>query len=213
MEIKETIQNYLSQNGWKSESVAGKQEIDVRMAYQNSTSRILVDHRYKKNEVWLWMVGPNEKNCLGFPDDDNMIKMLEKINSMKDSLKYGDFFGPYLDMQNVGKVSIMLWEQFKETDTSKPAFDLEAEMGKAQAASVEIAASSDLDEVVFPGKKVAKLSDYVKIMKTMQKGDMNGALQLYGLTIMDWAALAGDWGQKFALNPALNAKMSKMMAQ
>jgi hypothetical protein len=213
MEIKETIKEFLSQNGWKSESVEGKQEIDLRMAYQNSTSRILVDHRFNKKEFWVWMVGQNDKNCFGFEDNDNALTMVQAVNGMKDSMKAGDYFGPYLDLQNSGKVSIILWEQFKETDTSKPAFDLEGEISKAQIASAEVGAGSDLDEVVFPGKKVAKLSDYVKIMKGMQKGDMNGALQAFGLSLMDWGAVATEWGQKFASNPNLNIKLAQMMAQ
>jgi hypothetical protein len=211
MDIKETIKDFLSQNGWKSESTAGKQETDLRMAYQNSSSRILIDHRFNKKQYWVWMVGQNDKNCLGFDDGETALTMVKAVNNMKDSLKAGDYFGPYLDLQQSGDISIILWEQFKETDTSKPAFDLEAEMVKAQAASVEVAASGDLDELVFPGKKVAKLSDYVKIMKRMQTGDMLGALQEYGLGMMDWGTVAMEWGQKFASNPVLSGKMAKMM--
>ena len=213
MDINESIKEFLSQHGWKSEPVAGKQEINLRMAYQNSHSRILVDHRFNRNEIWVWMVANNDKNCLGFPDDDNAINMLQKVDSMKDTMKAGDYFGPYLDMQSAGKVSIILWEQFKETDTTKPAFDLEAEMEKAQAADNMVGDGGDLDEVVFPGGKVPKLSDYVKIMKAMQKGDMNGALQPYFLTMMDWGTVAMQWGQKFAGNPVLNNKFAKLMAQ
>ena len=60
METKEAIKNFLSENGWKSESVAGKNEIDLRMAYHNNFSRILTDHRLNRKEFWLWLICQNE---------------------------------------------------------------------------------------------------------------------------------------------------------
>lgn len=70
-----------------------------------------------------------------------------------------------------------------------------------------------MDVEVSPGNKVAKLSDYVKIMKAMQSGDMNAALEPFRLNMMDWGTIAMEWGQKFASNPTLNAKMTKMLMQ
>jgi hypothetical protein len=213
MSTKENIKEFLSQNGWKSEPVDGKQERDLRMAYQNGDTRILIDHRFNREEYWLWIVNNSNKVCFGFPDDDAAMKMVEKINSDKGTLDANDSFGPYFELQSVGEVSIMAWEQFKEIDTEKPAFDLDEEIGKAQAAAAEVGAGGDLDVEVFPGAKVAKLSDYVKIMKMMQTGDMNGALASYGLNMTDWGTVAMEWGQKLAADPTLNAKMTKMLTQ
>jgi hypothetical protein len=94
-------------------------------------------------------------------------------------------------------------------------FDQAAEMQKAQAAQQQIAqgGGGDPDPVVFPGQRVAKLSDYVGIMKGMQTGNMMGALQAYGLDMMSYAQVATAWGQKLGADPVLNAKFAAMMAR
>jgi tetratricopeptide (TPR) repeat protein len=93
-------------------------------------------------------------------------------------------------------------------------FDQAAEMQRAAEAQAELAAGSggDPDPVVFPGQRVAKLSDYVGIMKGMQTGNMMGALSSYGLDMMSYAQVATAWGQKLAGDPVLNAKFAAMMA-
>ena len=94
-------------------------------------------------------------------------------------------------------------------------FDQAAEMQKAQAAQQQIAqgGGGDPDPTVFPGQRVAKLSDYVKIMKGMQTGNMMGALAAYGLDMMSYSQVATAWGQKLGADPVLNAKFSAMMTQ
>jgi hypothetical protein len=92
-------------------------------------------------------------------------------------------------------------------------FDLEEEKGKAQVAAQQMAAGQggDPDPVVFPGQPVAKLSDYVRLMKLMQTGNMMGALQQYGLDMTSYMAVATAWGQKLGADPLLTAKFSQMM--
>lgn len=92
-------------------------------------------------------------------------------------------------------------------------FDQAEEMQKAQAAAQQLAAGGggDPDPVVFPGQRVARLSDYVGLMKGMQSGNMMGALGQYGLDMMGYAGVATQWGQKLAQDPTLNAKFSAMM--
>ncbi len=94
-------------------------------------------------------------------------------------------------------------------------FDQGEEMAKAQVAQQQIAAGGggDPDPVVFPGQRVARLSDYVGLMKGMQAGNMMGALAQYGLDMMGYAAVATAWGQKMAADPTLNAKFAAMMAR
>lgn len=94
-------------------------------------------------------------------------------------------------------------------------FDQAAEMGKAQAAAQQMAsgAGGDPDPVVFPGQRVARLSDYVSLMKGMQTGNMMGALGQYGLDMMGYASVAQAWGQKLAADATLNAKFGQMMAR
>jgi hypothetical protein len=91
--------------------------------------------------------------------------------------------------------------------------DLEAEKRKAAAAAQQMAAGGggDPDPVVFPGQRLAKLSDYVGMMRHMQTGDMMGALARYGLDMGSYAQVAQAWGIKLAADPVLTAKFTKMM--
>ena len=91
--------------------------------------------------------------------------------------------------------------------------DQEEELRKAQAAQQQMAAGDggDPDPVVFPGQPVARLSDYVGMMKKMQAGDFNGALSAYGLNMATYSQVAQAWGTKFGTDPTLNAKMAAMM--
>lgn len=89
--------------------------------------------------------------------------------------------------------------------------DMHQRMAQAQVAQAE-ANDGDPDPVVFPGQPVARLSDYVAIMKRMQTGDMNGALAQYGLDMMSYASVAQAWGAKMAADPVLTEKFSRMMA-
>ena len=92
--------------------------------------------------------------------------------------------------------------------------DHEDEMRKAQAAQAQLAAGDggEPDPVVFPGQPVAKLSDYVGMMKRMQTGDFNGALAAYGLNMGTYSMVMQAWGTKLGVDPSLNAKFGKMMA-
>jgi hypothetical protein len=93
-------------------------------------------------------------------------------------------------------------------------FDVEGAKQNAMAAQQQMAAGDggDPDPVVFPGQKIAKLSDYVGLMKGMQKGDMMGALKRAGLDMGSYSQVAQAWGVKMATDPVLTAKFSKMMA-
>jgi hypothetical protein len=92
--------------------------------------------------------------------------------------------------------------------------DQEEEMRKAQAAQQQLASGGggDPDPLVFPGQPVAKLSDYVSLMKRMQGGDFNGALSAYGLDMGTYSQVMQAWGTKLGVDPSLNAKFGQMMA-
>jgi hypothetical protein len=92
--------------------------------------------------------------------------------------------------------------------------DHEEELRKAQAAHQQLAAGQggDPDPVVFPGQPVARLSDYVGLMKRMQTGDFNGALAAYGLDMGTYSNVMQAWGTKLGVDPTLNAKLGQMMA-
>ena len=93
--------------------------------------------------------------------------------------------------------------------------DMHLRMAQAQEAQRAVAQGSpdagDPDPVVFPGQRVAKLSDYVRILKGMQTGNMMGALAQYGLDMMSYGQVATAWGAKMAADPVLTEKFSRMM--
>jgi tetratricopeptide (TPR) repeat protein len=91
--------------------------------------------------------------------------------------------------------------------------DMHLRMAQAQEAQAQVAqgGGGDPDPVVFPGQKVAKLSDYVGILKGMQTGNMMGALAKYGLDMMSYGSVAQAWGAKMAADPVLTEKFNKMM--
>jgi hypothetical protein len=91
--------------------------------------------------------------------------------------------------------------------------DMHQRMAQAQAAQAQVAAgdAGDPDPIVFPGQRVARLSDYVRIMKGMQGGNMMGALAQYGLDMMSYGQVAQAWAAKMAADPVLTDKFSRMM--
>ncbi len=92
--------------------------------------------------------------------------------------------------------------------------DQEQELSKAQAAAEQLAAGQggEPDPTVFPGQPVARLSDYVGLMRRMQGGDFNGALSAYGLDMGSYSLVMQAWGTKLGVDPSLNAKFGQMMA-
>jgi tetratricopeptide (TPR) repeat protein len=93
---------------------------------------------------------------------------------------------------------------------------LDVESAKQNAAAAEQMVASgqggDPDPIVFPGQKLAKLSDYVGLMKAMQGGDMNGALRKYDLDMGAYMQASQAWGIKLASDPTLTSKLGRMMA-
>jgi hypothetical protein len=91
--------------------------------------------------------------------------------------------------------------------------DMHLRMAQAQEAQAAVARgdAGDPDPVVFPGQRVAKLSDYVRILKGMQTGNMMGALAQYGLDMMSYGQVAQAWAAKMAADPVLTDKFSRMM--
>jgi hypothetical protein len=81
----------------------------------------------------------------------------------------------------------------------------------AAQAAMAAGIAGDPDPVVFPGAKVAKLSDYVRIIKAMQSGNPMGALQQLGLDMVGYGQVAAQWGQKLATDAMLNAKFVQML--
>ena len=97
-----------------------------------------------------------------------------------------------------------------ELDTS--GLDERLRVAQQQQAVHAADQDADPDPVVFPGERVAKLSDYVSILRDMQKGDMNGALARFGLDMASYTTVATAWGAKMAADPVLTEKFHRMLA-
>ncbi len=165
--------------------------------------------RGEVNQAFTWMMSqvPKEGFCcwelplvqtwLTFPDLDDVTR--KRLEDYKERI-----FDNKVGVSTVHMCQI-----------EAKVFDQAEEMQKAQAAQQQIAAGGggDPDPVVFPGQRVARLSDYVGLMKGMQTGNMMGALGAYGLDMMGYASVATQWGQKMAQDPTLTAKFSAMMAR
>ncbi len=90
--------------------------------------------------------------------------------------------------------------------------DMHLRVAQQQQAQRAVAESDDdPDPEVFPGEAVARLSDYVAILKGVQTGDMNGALSRYGLDMTSYGTVATAWGAKMAADPVLTEKFTRMM--
>jgi hypothetical protein len=69
----------------------------------------------------------------------------------------------------------------------------------------------DADPVVFPGQRVARLSDYVAIVKQLKEGDPAEVLSSAGLDEPAYRQVASMWGQRLATDASLHAKFAAMM--
>ncbi len=116
-------------------------------------------------------------------------------------------------LQSFAKMGVNAEEKAALDEIREGNMDMHLRMAQAQQAQHAIAQgdAGDPDPVVFPGQKVQKLSDYVGIMKGMQRGDMMGALGRYGLDMMSYGQVATAWGAKMAADPLLTEKFSRMM--
>jgi tetratricopeptide (TPR) repeat protein len=116
--------------------------------------------------------------------------------------------------QGLRKIGVSADEQAALHQIRSGEMDMHLRMAQQQAAqrAANEGSAGDPDPLVFPGQKVQKLSDYVRIMKRMQGGDFMGAISEYGLDTMSYSSVATAWGAKFAADPTLNEKFSRMMA-
>jgi len=116
------------------------------------------------------------------------------------------------ELQSFAKMGVNAEEKAALDNIRDGNMDMHLRMAQAQQAQHALSQeNADPDPVVFPGQKVAKLSDYVGIMKGMQRGDMMGALGRYGLDMMSYGQVATAWGAKMAADPVLTEKFSRMM--
>ncbi len=125
----------------------------------------------------------------------------------------GQRFAELQRAQQLEKLGVSAEESAALDQIRAGEMDLHLRMAQQQQAqrAVNEGNAGDPDPVVFPGQKVQKLSDYVRIMKRMQGGDFMGAIGEYGLDMSSYSSVATAWGAKFAADPSLNEKFSRMM--
>jgi hypothetical protein len=71
--------------------------------------------------------------------------------------------------------------------------------------------NQDDDPELFPGRCVARLSDYASIVKRMESGDVSGAFDAYGLDFTTWGAAAHAWAKALSRDPSLAVKLERML--
>ncbi len=140
--------------------------------------------------VWEWMEAMNANP-----------ELHEEFVELERNLK--------LEMQGVSGDERRALDQIREG-----GMDMHLRMAQQQQAQRAVAEgqAGEPDPVVFPGQPLARLSDYVGMMRRMQSGDMMGALATYGLDMMSYGAVATAWGAKLAADPILTEKFNRMMA-
>jgi hypothetical protein len=70
---------------------------------------------------------------------------------------------------------------------------------------------NDDDPELFPGRCVARLSDYASIMERMESGDVAGAFSEYDLDFKTWGAAVHAWGKELARDPQLSEKLARWL--
>jgi hypothetical protein len=135
----------------------------------------------------------------------------EALNSNR---KLQERFIELQELSSFAKMGVNAKEKAALDNIKGGNMDMHLRMAQAQQAQHAIAQGNggDPDPEVFPGQAVARLSDYVGILKGMQRGDMMGALGRYGLDMMSYGQVATAWGAKMAADPVLTEKFSKMMS-
>jgi tetratricopeptide (TPR) repeat protein len=142
-----------------------------------------------------------------------MLHIPEWQEALNNSRELQERFIELQELQKFAKMGVNAEEKAALDNIRDGNMDMHLRMAQAQQAQHAVVQGNagDPDPVVFPGQPVAKLSDYVGILKGMQTGNMMGALGRYGLDMMSYAQVATAWGAKMAADPMLTEKFSRMM--
>ena len=142
-----------------------------------------------------------------------MLHIPEWQEALNNSRELHDRFIELQEQQSFAKMGVNAEEKSALDEIRDGNMDMHLRMAQAQQAQHALAQGNtgDPDPVVFPGQPVAKLSDYVGILKGVQTGDMMGTLGRYGLDMLGYGQVATAWGAKMAADPVLTEKFSRMM--
>lgn len=142
-----------------------------------------------------------------------MLHIPEWQEALNNSRELQERFIELQELQTFAKMGVNADEKAALDEIRDGNMDMHLRMAQAQQAQHAVAQGNagDRDPEVFPGQPVARLSDYVGILKGMQTGNMMGALGRYGLDMMSYAQVATAWGAKMAADPVLTEKFTRMM--
>jgi hypothetical protein len=68
------------------------------------------------------------------------------------------------------------------------------------------------DAEIFPGEPVARLSEYIALMKKLQSGDMQGACVAAGIDMMQFSQVSQRWAMRLASDTELAMKFGRLMS-
>jgi hypothetical protein len=70
----------------------------------------------------------------------------------------------------------------------------------------------DADPVVFPGERLSKMSDFVRIQKAMQRGDFPGVLTREGIDMGYYGQMSIRWAQAVQTDPSLAMRYARALS-
>lgn len=84
--------------------------------------------------------------------------------------------------------------------------------GQTNASESTATTDNNSEAEIFPGQPVSRLSDYVKLMRMAQNGQMAQAMTELNIDMMAYAQIMQRWSQKMATDTQLAIKFSQMMS-
>ncbi len=100
----------LTAHGWKREPPL-RTTSDARLTYRG---RAEIDHRPGGPALWLWLLGPGDKRCLGLEYGGALEAVLAKLVALQDRLVMDGYLGLYGELGEACTVAIIAWEQFDD---------------------------------------------------------------------------------------------------
>jgi hypothetical protein len=108
----------------------------------------------------------------------------------------------------------LLRQHAERTEEAEPTIMHESPMATARAiaAAAEEAPSTEDDPILFPGTKIPRLSEWVRVQKALRgAGDPLGTLARLGIEMGTYAQLAVGWRRKLAEDTRLGELYAKQM--
>ena len=206
-------------------SVASKNEVETQRRYGGFTLQEYAWFTLERDRVVTYDYGMGPALRAAFSPPPALVALCQKVNidpsrpfvaEWQEALNASPgLMAEFLDVKQaleLERLGVSADEKSALDDIRDGNMDMHQRMAQAQQAQQTAKDDGDPDPLVFPGQAVARLSDYVRIMKGMQTGNMQGALAPYGLDMMSYGSVAQAWGAKMAADAVLTEKFSKMMA-